>query len=86
MYSFMVGDNSEHKKTKAMNGNVAATIIYNKYKEVYLNNKCLRHSMNRIKSKDHRIGMYEINKISFRCFDDKIRIQINGYDTLALVY
>ena len=26
-----------------------------------LNNKCLRHSMNRIQSKDHRIKTYEIN-------------------------
>ena len=25
------------------------------------NNKCLRYSMNRIQSKDHRIGTYEIN-------------------------
>ena len=28
--------------------------------------------MNRIQSKDHRIGTYEINKISLPCFDDKI--------------
>ena len=40
--------------------------------------------MNRIQSKDHRIGTYEINKISLSCFDDKTYIQINGYDGLAL--
>ena len=51
-----------------------------------LNNKCIRHSMNRIQSKDHRIGTYEINKISLSCFDDKIYIQNNGYDGLALDY
>ena len=28
--------------------------------------------MIRIESKDHRIGIYEINKISLSCFDDKI--------------
>ena len=28
--------------------------------------------MNRIQSKAHVIGTYEINKISFSCFDDKI--------------
>ena len=27
--------------------------------------------MNRIQSKDHRIGTYEINKISLPCIDDK---------------
>ena len=32
----------------------------------------LRDSMNRIQSEDHRIGTYEINKISLSCFDDKI--------------
>ena len=42
--------------------------------------------MNRIQSKDHRIGTYEINKISFSCFGDKICIQNNGYDGLALGY
>ena len=42
--------------------------------------------MNRIQSKDHRIGTYEINKISLSYFDDKICIKNNGYDRLALGY
>ena len=42
------------------------------------NNKSIRHSMNRIQSKDHKIGSYEIKKISISCFDDKIYIQNNG--------
>ena len=42
--------------------------------------------MNRIQSKDHRIRTYEISKISFSCFDDKIYIPKNGYDALALGY
>ena len=42
--------------------------------------------MNRIQSKDHRIGTYEINKTSLSCFDDKIYIQNNAYDGLALGY
>ena len=46
----------------------------------------LRHSMNRIQSKYHRIGPYENNKISLSYFDDKIYIQNNGYDGLALGY
>ena len=63
MYSFLV-DKNEHKKAKGVNKNVVATIGYNEYKEVLLNNKCIRHSMNRIQSKDHRIGVNGINKIS----------------------
>ena len=42
--------------------------------------------MNRIQSKDHKTGNYEINKISLSCFDDKIHIQNNGCDRLALGY
>ena len=83
MYSFLVDNNSEHKKAKGMNKNTVATISHSKYEGVLLYNKCLRHSVNRIQSKDHRIGTYEINKISFPCFDDKIYIQSNGYDRLA---
>ena len=41
--------------------------------------------MNRIQSKDHRIGTYEINKISLSSFNDKIHMN-NGYDRLALHY
>ena len=42
--------------------------------------------MNRIKSKGHRIGPYEINKVLLPCFDDKIYIQNNRYKGLALGY
>ena len=82
----MVEINSEHKKAKGVNRNVVATISHNEYKYVLLNKKCLRHSMNSIQSKDHKIGTYEINKISLSCFDDKIYIQNNGCDGLALGY
>ena len=36
--------------------------------------------MNRIQRKDHRIGTYEINKISLSGFDGEIYILNNGYD------
>ena len=87
MYSYLVDDNSEHKNEKGLNKNVVATISHNEYKGVLLNKKCLRHSMNsKDHSKDHRIGAYEINKISLSCFDDKIYIQNNECDGLALGY
>ena len=82
----MVDDNSEHKKGKNVNRNVVATIIHNEYKDALFNKKCFRHSMNRIQSKDHKTGTYEIKKISLSCFDDKIYIQNNGCDGLALEY
>ena len=42
--------------------------------------------MNRIQSKDYRIGTYEINKISLSCLDQKIHIRKGGYDGLTLGY
>ena len=42
--------------------------------------------MKRIQSKDRKIGTYEINNNSLLCFDDKIYIQNNGCDGLALGY
>ena len=69
-----------------MNRSAAATISHNEYKGVLLNNKCIRHSMNRIQSKDHILGAYEINKTFFSCFEDKLYIQNNGYNELALGY
>ena len=45
-----------------MKRNVVAAISHNEYKDVLLNNKCIRHSMNRIQRKDRKIGTYEIIK------------------------
>ena len=78
IYSFLIDDSSEHQKTK----NVVATITHNQYKDVSLDNKCLRYSMNRIQSQNHRIGTYEIKKISL----SKMHILNNEYDGLALGY
>ena len=64
MYSYLANYNSEHKRAKGGNRNVVATISHEEYKDVFLNKKCLTHSINRIQSKDSKIGTYEINKIS----------------------
>ena len=42
--------------------------------------------MNKIQSKDHRIGAYEIDKISLSWFAEKTYTQNNGCDGLALGY
>ena len=71
IYSLLVDDSIEHKRGNCVNRKVAATISHGEFKDVLLNKKCLRHSMNRIQSKDHRIRTYEINKIHLFCSDDK---------------
>ena len=53
MYSYLVDGYSEYKKAKGMNKNVLATINHKEYKDVLLNKKSLRHSMNGIQSKVH---------------------------------
>ena len=58
MYLYLVDDNSEHKKATGVNKNIVATITHNEYKDFLLNKKCLRHSMNRIQSKGHKIRTY----------------------------
>ena len=55
MYLYLVNDNSEHKNAKGVNKNVVVTIGHNEYKDVLLNKKCLRQSMNRIQSKEHKM-------------------------------
>ena len=39
--------------------------------------------MKRIQSKKHKIGTYEVNKISLSCFDDKRFILGYGFHALA---
>ena len=47
VYSFLVGDNSDHKKANYVNKNVKK-ISHSECKDVFFNEQCLRHSMNRI--------------------------------------
>ena len=70
--SFMVDNRNKHKKVKDVNKIVVTTISHGEYNYVLLNIKCLRHLMNKIQSKNRKMGTYEIHKISLSCFDDKI--------------
>ena len=49
VYSFLVGDNSDHKKANYVNKNVKK-ISHSECEDVFFNEQCLRHSMNRIGS------------------------------------
>ena len=84
MYLFLVEDSIEHKKAKGVNKNAGATISHYKCKDALLNDKCLRDSVNRVQSKNHKLGNYEINKISLSCFDDEVYVLNNQYEELAL--
>ena len=43
----------------------------------------MRHNMRRIQSKLHRIGAYDVCKMSLSCFDDKLYVLDAGITTLA---
>ena len=70
-------------KEKSVKKIVVATVSLSEYRDVSLNNKCLRHSMNGIQNKNPKIGTYKISKTSLSIFDDKIYILNNGYDGLG---
>ena len=60
-------DNKESNTAKIVN----ISIELEEYEETLLNKKIIRHKMKKIQSKNHKIGTYEVNKISLSCFDDK---------------
>ena len=64
MHFLLVHYSSEHKKGKIINNYSLATIKHTEYKYALLNDKCWRHTMKKIRSKNHKIGTFEINKIS----------------------
>ena len=79
MYSIKKINGSESSTTKGVN--IARE--FNEFKDILLNKKVIRHKMKRIQAKKHKIGAYEIDKISLSCFDDKRYVLDDGVNTLA---
>ena len=48
-----------------------------------LTKQIIRQKMKRIQSKKHKLGTYEIDKISLSCFDDKRYVLDDGICMLA---
>ena len=57
----MLSDGGKESNT-AKGVNIATE--FDEFKDTLFNKKVLRHKMNRIQSEKHRLGTYEINKIS----------------------
>ena len=62
---------------------MSITTEFDKFKDVLFNEKIIRHKMKRIQSKKHKLGTYEIDKISLSCFDDKRYVLDDEIYTLA---
>ena len=70
MYSIKKIGGSESSTAKGVN----IATEFNEFKDVLFNKKVIRHKMKRIQAKKHKIGTYEIDKISLSCFDDKRQV------------
>ena len=79
MYAIKKIDGRELNTAKG----VSIATEFNESKDVLINKKIIRHKMKRIQAKKHKIGTYEINKISLSCFDDERFILDDGIHTLA---
>ena len=78
MYSLIDVDDEEVTRAKGLN----KKIRHKGFLDVLFNKKVIRHNMKRIQSKLHRIGTYDVCKISLSCFDDKRYILDSGVNSL----
>ena len=58
MYSMKKIDGKEYNTEKG----VSIATAFDKFKDVWFNEKIIRHKMKRIQSKNHKLGTYEIGK------------------------
>ena len=79
MYSVKNIDGKESSTVKGVN----IATEFNEFRDTLFNKKVLRHKMKRIQGKKHKMGTYEISKISLSCFDDKRFVLNDGIHTLV---
>ena len=80
MYTFITEDNHEYKKAKRINKTAGDDKLkYGDYKNVLFN----RYKMNTIKSKDHNIESYIINKVCLLSYGDNKYLLEDGYGKLS---
>ena len=79
IYSYIKSNEKGGKTAKSIKKNVIKNNMkHEDYKNVLLNSEQLHHKMKTIRSQKHQLGRYEINKVSFSCFDEKHYIHDNG--------
>ena len=84
MYSYIKDNNNGGKTAKGIKKNVIKNDIqHSDYKDVLFNEKQLFHQMKTIRSNNHQLGSYTINKTSLSCFDDKRYLHPDGVFSYA---
>ena len=84
MYSYKKDNDKQEKTAKGIKKNVIKKDInHENYKQTLLENKQIYHKMKTVRSVNHKLGSYEINKVSLSCFDDKIYLTKDGIKSYA---
>ena len=84
MYSYIKDNEKGGKTAKGIKKNIIKNNInHSNYKETLFNNDQMMHKMKTIRSENHQLGSYEINKVSLSCFDDKRYIHEDGMTSYA---
>ena len=78
MHSLITVDDEEKIRAKGV-----IKCENSEFVHVLFNKKVIRHDIKRIQSKLHRLGTYDIFKISLSCFDDKRYVLDDGINILA---
>ena len=84
MYSYIKDNQKVGKTAKGIKKNIIKNNIkHEDYKNILLENRQMHHTMKTIRSNNHQLGSYEINKVSLSCFDDKRYISNDGINSFA---
>ena len=84
MYSYIKDNDKGGKTAKGIKKNIISkNIRHEDYKEVLFTNEQMHHTMKTIRSKNHQLASFELNKVSLSCFDDKRFIHDNGISSFA---
>ena len=79
MYSLISVDDEEKIRAKG----VSKKLKHSEFVDVLFNEKVIRHNMKRIQSRIHRLGTYDVFKISLSCLVDKRYALDDGVNTVA---
>ena len=84
MYSYIKDNDQGVKTAKGIKKIVIKKdITHENYKQTLFNNEQMHHTMKSIRSNNHQLGSYELNKVSLSCFDDKRYIHNDGVTSYA---
>ena len=79
MYSLVTVDDEEKVRAKGVN----KKLRHDEFYDVLFDKKVIRHNMKRIQAKKHRLGIYDICKVSLSCFQDKRHVLNDSVKSLA---